>query len=143
MNQASVLSDQLRATQAAQALADDYKVSLDAMRAAVLGSGDEARHGITKLVEQLVEVEAERDTAETALKAVRDVLGDEYAPLTLEGAVLTLIEARDGARRVLDRLYGAVLHDMTARDLPHEWAPDSAMGQASAFLAKRATGEGE
>jgi hypothetical protein len=40
-------------------------------------------------------------------------------------------------RGVLDDLYGAVLHDMTARNLPHEWAPDSAMARASKLLEKQ------
>lgn len=48
--------------------------------------------------------------------------------------------ASDAARfhEALDGLYGAVLNDMTARDLPHEWAPDSAMGRAAAALSRAA-----
>jgi hypothetical protein len=41
-------------------------------------------------------------------------------------------------RAALDLLYGATLNDMTARDLPHEWSPESAMARASAALAARA-----
>lgn len=43
-------------------------------------------------------------------------------------------DAHGDTRQALHDLYGAVLRDMTARDLPHEWSPDSAMARASAAL---------